>query len=780
MIASPRRRLFKRADERAQQAALRVVEEVNRLELSIGALSDDQLRERFADHRGVDATSPKFLAAMFAIIREAAVRADGRRLRDVQVAAGAVLTQRTIAQMRTGEGKTLSGVLPVATFAVAGKGVHVVTANQYLAERDEAEVSRVFDFLGLTHAVIAPSQSRRQKADAYACDITYGTATEFGFDYLRDNLETLENRRVQRGRYAAVVDEADSIFIDEARTPLIIAGQGKSPQTEWAQSAAKLVGELNESTDFIHDPKKRTVRLTAEGAVKAQDWFGAEVWVTDESVAINHVETALQGRALFARDKDYVVADDEVLLVDVTTGRTMAGRRLSEGLHQALEAKEACTVRSDDSVTATTTLQSYFAGYAHLSGMTGTAANEAAELATTYNLSVVDIPTHLPVRRIDQSDRAFLTEDDKVDAIVREVSVRHASGQPVLVGTATVASSERISAALHSASIAHNMLNAKQNASEAEVIAEAGREGAVTVATNMAGRGTDILLGGRPGDHETAESHAAERDRVVQVGGLYVLGTERHESRRVDDQLRGRSGRQGDPGESCFFVSADDSIVKEHFPDLGTERRSDAQVRRLVLAAQRAAEEKAAAARASMRPFDKIDDDHRAAFYRDKTLPAPRFEKAIAAACADRGAALNQSAADASELMEVAATLLVTNVELPAEAADLDCAKVLHLEGKRMVALAATVLPGPAAQHAFATAWRQALGDAWYHHLQDLSQARTSVTMRSYGQKDPVDEYGKEAATALRNRRVRALEQAVATFASHIRTMSAHQALVDD
>jgi preprotein translocase subunit SecA len=563
---------------------------INDLEPSIKPLSDEALvaktaefRKRYADGESLDDLLPE----AFAVCREAAWRSLGMRHFDVQLIGGMVLHSGTIAEMKTGEGKTLVATLAVYLNAIAGKGVHVVTVNDYLAKRDSEWMGQVYRFLGLEVGLIQSQMEPALRKPAYAADVTYGTNSEFGFDYLRDNMVVVPGNRVQRGHPFAIVDEVDSILIDEARTPLIISGAG-TKSAEAYKSFAKVVPRLQPEIDFELDEAKRTVAPTESGIAKVEQWLGIEDLYSDPSgKMVNHLQQALKAQFLFKNDVDYVVKDGEVMIVDEFTGRLMYGRRYSEGLHQAIEAKEKQHVREENQTLATITLQNYFRMYEKLAGMTGTAVTEDAEFREIYKLPVMAIPTHQDMVRDDRNDLIYRSAEAKFRAAAEEIVARHAAGQPVLVGTISIENSELLSRLLDKRGIKHNVLNAKFHEQEAVIVAQAGRLGAVTIATNMAGRGTDIVLGGNPdflvedllrgrgitpeaateAERESAQSEAkaicaAEHIKVVEAGGLAVLGTERHESRRIDNQLRGRSGRQGDPGLSQFYLSIEDDLMR--------------------------------------------------------------------------------------------------------------------------------------------------------------------------------------------------------------------------
>jgi preprotein translocase subunit SecA len=602
-----------------------IVRRINELEPAMQALDDEAMRAKTAEFRerlNHGETLDDLLPEAFALTREAAVRTIGQRHFDVQLLGGITLHQGRIAEMKTGEGKTITETLPAYLNALAGNGVHIVTVNDYLAKRDAQWMGKIYKFLGLTVGCIVHDLDNDERRKAYACDITYGTNNEFGFDYLRDNMVVYREQMVQRELNYAIVDEVDSILIDEARTPLIISGSGdkstdmyakadkfvkrleRGANIEKASKTELMLGEDQpESGDYMCDIKARTVALTARGMEKAEQFFGIEDISSTENQELNHhIIQALKANALFTRDKDYVVQDGQVLIVDEFTGRLMFGRRYSDGLHQALEAKENVKVERENKTLATITFQNYFRMFKKLAGMTGTAKTEEAEFQSIYGLDVVEIPTNKPLIRADNNDVIYGSEEGKFRAVVEEIIKTHKTGQPILVGTISVEKSELLSSMLKRRGIDHQVLNAKLHAREAEIVAQAGKWGSVTIATNMAGRGTDILLGGNPEFLakrelrqngleedliEEATGHAdtenpdilaareaykqaygkfklqtdAEHDKVVAVGGLHIIGTERHESRRIDNQLRGRSGRQGDPGSTRFYVSLEDELM---------------------------------------------------------------------------------------------------------------------------------------------------------------------------------------------------------------------------
>jgi preprotein translocase subunit SecA len=592
-MASVIDRIMRAGEGKILRELSKIVDKVNAFEASTTPLTDDQLRaktEEFKARLAQGETLEDLLPEAFAVVREAAKRTLGQRHYDVQIMGGAALHRGNIAEMRTGEGKTLVATLPSYLNALAGKGVHVVTVNDYLAERDSEWMGRIHRFLGLSVGVILNSMTPAERRGAYMSDITYGTNNEFGFDYLRDNMAWSIEDCVQRDHFFAVVDEVDSILIDEARTPLIISGPADKA-TKWYVEFATIATKLDRNLHYEVDEKKKTIGILEEGVTKVEQLLGIEnLYEAANTMLIGYLNNSVRAKELFKRDKDYVVMNGELLIVDEHTGRMLSGRRYSEGLHQALEAKERIEIKDENQTLATITLQNYFRLYETISGMTGTAITEASEFHQIYKLGVVPIPTNRTMQRIDQPDLVYKSEVGKFAAVTRDITERHRKGQPVLVGTVSVEKSEELSAFLKKAGVPHEVLNAKHHEREAAIVARAGVKGAVTVATNMAGRGTDIMLGGNPEfmadfelqrkglspvdnpvEYESAwpaeiekqkAAIAKEHEEVVALGGLYVLGTERHESRRIDNQLRGRSGRQGDPGESRFYLSLQDDLMR--------------------------------------------------------------------------------------------------------------------------------------------------------------------------------------------------------------------------
>ena len=616
----------------------------------------DELKERYQDGETLDDLLPE----AFATVVEAADRVLGMRPYHVQIMGGAALHRGNIAEMKTGEGKTLVATMPSYLRALTGKGVHVVTVNDYLAEYQSDLMGRVHRFLGLTTGCILVGQTPAERREQYACDITYGTNNEFGFDYLRDNMAQRPEDLVQRGHAFVIVDEVDSILIDEARTPLIISGPASGDVNKWYKEFAKIAERLRAGRDYEVDEKKRTVGVLASGIERVEDYLGIDnLYESENTPLISFLNNAIRAKELFHLDKDYIVRDGEVLIVDEHTGRVLPGRRYNEGMHQAIEAKERVEIKAENQTLATITLQNYFRLYPEgsRSGMTGTAETEAAEFAGTYKIGVVPIPTNKPMIRQDQPDLVYTTVEAKLDAVVDDIAERHELGQPVLVGTTSVEKSEILSERLREQGIPHEVLNAKQHAREAAVVAMAGRKGAVTVATNMAGRGTDIMLGGNA-EHiavsalkeagldpeENAEEYEkawpealsaakeacrAEHDEVVELGGLYVLGTERHESRRIDNQLRGRSGRQGDPGESRFYLSMEDDLMRMFASGLAQRIMSSGAypddvplefkvVTRAIASAQRQVESRNYEIRKNVLKYDDVMTEQREKVYSER------------------------------------------------------------------------------------------------------------------------------------------------------------------
>ena len=659
-MASFLEKILRTGDKRVLRQLEAYTKAVNSLEDSFASMTDEELRaetdkfrERVKDGESLDILLPE----AFAVVREASKRTLGKRHYDVQVMGGAALHLGNIAEMKTGEGKTLVATLPAYLNALSGKGVHIVTVNDYLAEYQANLMGRVFRFLGMECGVILSSMEPDERRKQYAADITYGTNNEFGFDYLRDNMAWTVEEQVQRGHNFAIIDEVDSILIDEARTPLIISGPAAGEANRWYAEFARIAATLlKRGEDYEVDEKKRTVGILESGIDKVEDHLGVKnLYESKNTPLIGFLNNSIKAKELFTNNKDYVVIDGEVLIVDEHTGRILPGRRYNDGIHQAIEAKEGVEIKPENQTMATVTLQNYFRMYDKLAGMTGTAETEAAEFMNTYELGVVPIPTNKGVQRIDNPDKVYRDEIAKFKAVVKDIKERHEKGQPILVGTASVENSEYLSRQLAKAGVRHEVLNAKNNEREAAIVAQAGRKGAVTVATNMAGRGTDIMLGGNPefeavekmrelglDPNTNSEEYEArwpevlkacedaakeEHEEVTKLGGLYVLGTERHESRRIDNQLRGRSGRQGDPGESRFYLSLTDELMRLFNTGMATRLMAAAPedsaldskiVSRAIATAQANVEGRNAEQRKNVLKYDDVLNRQREAIYKDR------------------------------------------------------------------------------------------------------------------------------------------------------------------
>ena len=612
--------LFNLNDKKELKKLNKIVDEIEKLEDTISKLNDEELKDKtteFKERLKEGETLDDILVEAFAVAREASKRVLGMRQYRVQLIGGIVLHQGKIAEMRTGEGKTLVGVAPVYLNALSGDGVHVVTVNDYLAKRDKELMEPIYNFLGLTCGVIIDGQEPPERKEQYQCDITYGTNNEFGFDYLRDNMAVSKEDTVQRKLNFAIVDEVDSILIDEARTPLIISGQMELDEKDY-QLANVFVKFLLDN-DYEIDEKEKTISLTESGIKRAEHFYKVSNLVDEENIQLyHHIKQALHAFYIMEIDKDYVVKDGAVEIVDEFTGRVMEGRRFSEGLHQAIEAKEGVEIKNESKTLATVTYQNYFRMYKKLSGMTGTAKTEEQEFMSTYNLPVIQIPTNKPVIRKDLDDKLYKTEKAKFLEILRVIEVVHLTGQPILVGTASIEKSEILSYLLHRKGLSHQLLNAKNDEEEAQIVAKAGKLNAITIATNMAGRGTDISLGG--GDKE-------EEKKVKELGGLYVIGTERHENRRIDNQLRGRAGRQGDPGTSRFYVSLEDEIMRLYGSAKGKKLAeklddnaeiTDKKLLKDIETAQKALEGKNFGIRKNVLQYDDVINKQRELIYKDR------------------------------------------------------------------------------------------------------------------------------------------------------------------
>ena len=783
------------------KAYQRIVEKINALESTMQEMSDEELqaqtekfKARYAEGESLDDLLPE----AFATVREASVRTIGQRHFDVQLIGGIALHKGTIAEMKTGEGKTLVSTLAGYLNALSGEGVHIVTVNDYLAKRDSEWMGTIYKFLGISVGLLQNGMRLSLKKPAYEADITYGTNSEFGFDYLRDNMVTRPEMRVQRGHHYAIVDEVDSILIDEARTPLIISGAGTKSAGTY-KDFAKAVRGLTPDVDFEMDEAKHTIATTEIGLEKVERALNIDDIYNDETgQLVNHLQQALKAEYMFHRDQQYVVIDGEVKIVDEFTGRIMEGRRYSEGLHQAIEAKENVQVREENQTLATITLQNYFLMYDKLSGMTGTAMTEDAEFREVYHVPVQVIPPNRPVRREDLDDLVYRTIDAKFEAVVRDVEERHQNGQPVLVGTVSIDNSERISRILSKRGIKHNVLNAKFHEREAQIIAQAGREGAVTIATNMAGRGTDILLGGNPdvmaedilrnqgiepaeatqeqkeaARKEAKEICATEREAVTAAGGLCVIGTERHESRRIDNQLRGRSGRQGDPGQTQFYLSLEDDLMRRFGGDrmdgvaammqryeLPDDMPIKAKiVTKLVEGAQRKVEEVNFAMRKNVLDYDDVMNKQRQVIYaeRNKILDGKDLMELIETVTASTTQRICEEFCygDADEWdlegLEKWLTELTGKTDLPEFTEDTKfeqleedvTAFVQKTFDEKTQKLGEEVMRELAAQ-----VMLRVIDTRWMAYLQEMDYLKTGIGLRGFGQRDPLVEYKTEAYEA--------------------------------
>jgi preprotein translocase subunit SecA len=808
-VANPFEKLLRAGEGRVRRRLQQVVRAVGALEEDYESLTDDELRNETVELRAryeAGETLDQLMPEAFAAVREAAKRTLGMRPYDVQVMGGAALHLGNIAEMKTGEGKTLVATLPAYLNAIAGKGVHVITVNDYLASYQAELMGRVFRALGMTTGIIVSGQKPAERREQYAADITYGTNNEFGFDYLRDNMAWRKEDIVQRGHFFAIVDEVDSILIDEARTPLIISGPAQGDANRWFTEFAKIARTLEEGVDYEVDEKKRTVGVLEAGIEKVEDYLGIDnLYESANTPLISFLNNSIKALALFKRDQDYVVMNDEVMIVDEHTGRILVGRRYNEGIHQAIEAKEGVPVKAENQTLATVTLQNYFRLYEKLSGMTGTAETEAAEFMSTYQLGVVPIPTNRPMVRKDQSDLVYATEQGKFAQVVDDIVERHEKGQPVLVGTVSVEKSEYLSRLLAKKGIRHEVLNAKNHAREAEIVARAGRLGAVTVATNMAGRGTDIMLGGNAeflavqrmkekglDPKETPEEYEAEWDavfaetkaeveeeaaKVREAGGLYVLGTERHESRRIDNQLRGRSGRQGDPGESRFYLSLQDDLMRRFgrgSTDALLARGVDEDVAidwkivgRLIKSAQSQIESRNAESRKNVLKYDDVLNRQREAIYRDrrrilegddiKDRVQHFLEDAITSVVDEHTAGGHSESWDFDALWAELKTMYpvgVTIEEVVAEAAGRKGG--ITAEGlKRELISDARIAYAKREEQLGEAAMRelerrvvlQVLDRRWRDHLYEMDYLKDGIGLRAMAQRDPLIEYQREGYT---------------------------------
>ncbi|MCP8381675.1 preprotein translocase subunit SecA [Clostridioides difficile] len=735
-----------------------IVDKIDELENEIQVLDDEALKNMtntFKDRLNKGETLDDILPEAFAVVREVSRRILGMRQYRVQLIGGIVLHQGKIAEMRTGEGKTLVGVAPVYLNALTGKGVHVITVNDYLAQRDKELMQPVYEFLGLTVGVIINGQEPVERKLQYQCDITYGTNNEYGFDYLRDNMVTREIDKVQRELNFAIVDEVDSILIDEARTPLIIAGEGDEG-TKLYELANAFIKTIKDE-DFEMDRKDKTIALTASGLSKAEKFFGIENITHIDNIEIfHHVNQSLRAYKLMDIDVEYVVRDNEILIVDEFTGRIMDGRRFTDGLHQAIEAKEGVKINDESKTMATVTFQNFFRLYSKLSGMTGTAKTEESEFEDTYKINVVQIPTNKPVIRADLHDKVFKTERAKYNAVVEEIIRINATKQPVLVGTVSIEKSEKLSKLLKKKGVKHEVLNAKQHDKEAEIISKAGKLGSVTIATNMAGRGTDISLGA--GDK-------IEEEKVKELGGLYVIGTERHETRRIDNQLRGRSGRQGDPGTSRFFVSLEDEVIKlyggksiekilKRMNANEDEALESKSLNRAIERAQKGIEGKNFEQRKNVLKYDDTINEQRKVIYneRNKVLSGSDIEdeiqKMVMDIISDAAEKYLKKNRDYHGYFKYlyntfmpADTLLIPNLD---EKSVEEIINQTYQISKRVYDLKKMMVGIEELAQLEKRVLLQVVDTYWVDHIDAMDQLRQYIGLKSYAQKDPFKEYAIE------------------------------------
>ncbi|OUT07662.1 preprotein translocase subunit SecA [Campylobacter concisus] len=773
MISSVFRKIFGTKNDREVKKYIKRVAQINALEPTYEKMSDDELKIKFNELKAKvveeKVTLDEILNDVFAIVREASKRVLKMRHFDVQLIGGMVLNEGRIAEMKTGEGKTLVATLPVILNAMSGKGVHVVTVNDYLAKRDATQMGELYNFLGLSvDVILSGGYDDEVRQAAYNADITYGTNSEFGFDYLRDNMKFEAGQKVQRGHNFVIVDEVDSILIDEARTPLIISGPTNRTLDGYIR-ADQVAKQLTRGTpadpnvpgskptgDFIVDEKNRTIMITEAGISKAEKLFGVEnLYNLENAVLSHHLDQALKAHNLFEKDVHYVVKDGEVVIVDEFTGRLSEGRRFSEGLHQALEAKEGVKIQEESQTLADTTYQNYFRMYKKLAGMTGTAQTEATEFSQIYNLEVISIPTNVPVIRIDQNDLIYKTQNEKFKAVIDEVKKAHEKGQPVLVGTASIERSEVLHEMLKKAGIPHSVLNAKNHEKEAEIIAQAGVKGAVTIATNMAGRGVDIRI----------------NDEVRNLGGLYIIGTERHESRRIDNQLRGRAGRQGDPGMSRFYLSLEDNLLRIFGSDrikaimdrLGIDEGESIESRmvtRAVENAQKKVESLHFEARKHLLEYDDVANEQRKTIYKyrdelldknyDMSEKIAQNRVEYATNLLDTAEIFHGGLKDDYDIKNLCSIILADCGE------EIDESELKGLEYNELVEKIAqilevrynekmSVLNEEQRKDIEKILYLQVLDNAWREHLYQMDILKTGIGLRGYNQKDPLVEYKKES-----------------------------------
>ncbi|RXV70082.1 preprotein translocase subunit SecA [Roseovarius sp. A46] len=798
-IGTVARKIFGTPNDRKIKTTRPLIEKINALEPEYEALDDEGLiakteefRKRIAGGESLDAMLPE----AFANCREAARRALGLRAFDVQLMGGIFLHQGNISEMKTGEGKTLVATLPAYLNALSGKGVHIVTVNDYLARRDADWMGKVFGALGMTTGVVYPQQPEAEKKEAYGADVTYATNNELGFDYLRDNMKASLEEMNQRGHNFAIVDEVDSILIDEARTPLIISGPSQD-RSDLYRTIDTVIPELSEE-HYTLDEKTRNVTYTDEGNEFLEQLLhqrellpeGQSLYDPESTTIVHHVNQGLRAHKLFSRDKDYIVRGGEVVLIDEFTGRMMAGRRLSDGLHQAIEAKEGCDIQPENVTLASVTFQNYFRLYDKLSGMTGTAVTEAEEFAEIYGLGVVEVPTNRPIARIDKDDAVYRTAQEKYEAIVEEIREAHEKGQPTLVGTTSIEKSEMLSALLTKAGIAHNVLNARQHEQEAQIIADAGKLGAVTIATNMAGRGTDIKLGGNvdfqimeaiaadpDGDPEAIrkqieDAHAADEQAVIEAGGLFVLATERHESRRIDNQLRGRSGRQGDPGLSAFYLSLEDDLMRIFGSDrlekvLSTLGMKEGEaiihpwVNKSLERAQAKVEARNFDIRKQLLKFDDVMNEQRKVIFKQRLdiMKADDLSEIVGDMRAEVISDIVDQYMppktyadqwDTEGMQEAVRERLGMDLPLVDWAAeegvdDEDIAERLEKAADEMMAAKAAQFGPETMRMIEKQVLLQTIDTKWREHLLTLEHLRSVVGFRGYAQRDPLNEYKSES-----------------------------------
>ena len=804
-MASFLEKILRTGDKRVLRQLEAYTKAVNSLEDSFASMTDEELRaetdkfrERVKDGESLDIMLPE----AFAVVREASKRTLGKRHYDVQLMGGAALHLGNIAEMKTGEGKTLVATLPAYLNALSGKGVHIVTVNDYLAEYQANLMGRVFRFLGMECGVILSSMEPDERRKQYAADITYGTNNEFGFDYLRDNMAWTVEEQVQRGHNFAIIDEVDSILIDEARTPLIISGPAAGEANRWYAEFARIAATLlKRGEDYEVDEKKRTVGILESGIDKVEDHLGVKnLYESKNTPLIGFLNNSIKAKELFTNNKDYVVIDGEVLIVDEHTGRILPGRRYNDGIHQAIEAKEGVEIKPENQTMATVTLQNYFRMYDKLSGMTGTAETEAAEFMNTYELGVVPIPTNKGVQRIDNPDKVYRDEIAKFKAVVKDIKERHEKGQPVLVGTASVENSEYLSRQLAKAGVRHEVLNAKNNEREAAIVAQAGRKGAVTVATNMAGRGTDIMLGGNPefeavekmrelglDPNTNSEAYEArwpevlkacedaakeEHDEVTKLGGLYVLGTERHESRRIDNQLRGRSGRQGDPGESRFYLSLTDELMRLFNTGMATRLMAAAPedsaldskiVSRAIATAQANVEGRNAEQRKNVLKYDDVLNRQREAIYKDRgrILHGDDLKEQISGfvdevlttiidARVSEGHAEDWDFDELWDALKQVYPISITVDDLAEDAGDRT--KITRDQIVKEVLADAHLIYDEREKSVGEESMREierrvmlsVIGERWPEHLYEMEYLKEGIGLRAMAQRDPLVEYQRE------------------------------------